>query len=339
MGIFLTCPSQSGRPLYGKVFSMAENGSKSSVGSNLMFVGVLVLAMAIFAIVMLAMGTRLDNQDPEPEPASAEETARQDAAVAISRIQYGATSLGPANEEALAAATDAVAWLEAVGGVWIPWPEGAPEGYTNPPLDLEPSEVSPEALAQDLMTLSTLMITNPPIDPDLATSIAASTRMHARAILGQDSEIQACPAVDFAILGGAAADGVSLERFETARQWLEVVAAESTPSERQNETDRFEDFTLLTEAIVDAGTTDTRPALAPRLPEAPLVEAYTLASEQLIFLSERATPEARDNIVNLMCHMAAYPDVADLEIINGPFPGLSEDQLTTPEPVATESGN
>lgn len=287
-----------------------------------MYTGMVTLGVALLTVVLLAMGVRFNIDDPAPEPASAAEVSRQEAAITISRIYSTASSLGPADELASAIAIDATQWLETLGGVWIPWPQGAPEGYANPDIDLDSPDVSREGLAQQLTELSTSLVAQTGVDTDIATSIALAARIDA-AQLADDSTV-VCPSVDYASLAHAAADGVSLQRIETARQWFETVAAQAPIGERQGQIDRVDQFTDLTEAIIDAEVADTRPALAPRASASAINDAYALAFEHLIFLSGQADATMRDNIVNFLCQTALYPDATGVPEVASALPGIPQ---------------
>ena len=95
---------------------------KRQSGSSLMFVGAILLGIAISAVVMVVTGTRLD-RDVSPDHASPEEVQRQELAAHTQMIADHGGDFAVFGEE----------WTNALGGVWVPWPDGAPEDYTNPP--------------------------------------------------------------------------------------------------------------------------------------------------------------------------------------------------------------
>lgn len=99
--------------------------------SRIKFGGFALLTVFIFTTFMYFAGTRLENPDLTPAPASSAEELRQSLAIDSRKIASAAQNL-----EQTELAKAANNWEKELGGIWVPWPKGAPSGYQNPPLDL-----------------------------------------------------------------------------------------------------------------------------------------------------------------------------------------------------------
>jgi len=102
-----------------------------------MLAGGAVLAIAVVCGSLALAGVRLDDRDAAVPAASAGERARQGLAEKVARLRASASALQTAHPEVPQYATiadRAKAYSAAVGGVWRPWPSGAPSGRTNPPV-------------------------------------------------------------------------------------------------------------------------------------------------------------------------------------------------------------
>lgn len=304
---------------------MAEK--RSSLGSSLMFTGMLVLGIGIFSLIMYLFGTRLDNQDPAAEPPTSAEIQRQAISVDISRIRNLAEALANddlAEPSALAQTVSEAAtqWLTETGDVWVPWPNGAPQGYTNPPLDTEPTIVSVAALAEELTSLSDVAIANTALDASASVAIASSARQYAYALeqaSGADAEAlnTICPAPNLSLLGPLLADGIALKNIETAHQWLESDVAQKPYDERESALRRTADYQLLIESMLDAGAPDTRPAIVDAPESDAVVDAYNLTAQQLVFAARHADAGTRSEIVNFLCAFASYGAMPELPALPG----------------------
>lgn len=109
----------------------------------------LLLALSLFSVFLFFIGTRLEHPDLTPAKPSSAETTRQDLAIESARIAAAAQNLGFTDLSATA-----TGWEQTLGGVWVPWPEGAPEGYTNPELDLSASSTDNAALLVQIRTFA-----------------------------------------------------------------------------------------------------------------------------------------------------------------------------------------
>lgn len=313
---------------------MAEK--RSSLGSSLMFTGMLVLGIGLFSLIMYLFGARLDNQDPAAEPPTSAEVQRQAISVDISRIRNLAEALATddlAGPSALArsASEAATQWLTETGDVWVPWPNGAPQGYTNPPLDTEPTTVSVSALAEELTSLSDVAIGNTALDASTSVAIASSARQYAYALeqaSGADAEALSiiCPAPNLSLLGPLLADGIALKNIETAHQWLESDVAQKPYDQRESALRRTADYQLLIESMLDAGAPDTRPAIVDAPESDAVADAYNLTAQQLVFAARRADAATRSEIVNFLCAFTSYGAMPELPAL----PGLPSQAINNP---------
>lgn len=301
---------------------MAEK--RSGLGSTLMYSGMLILGIGIFALVMYLFGTRLDYQDPTADEPSNEEVQRQDISVDITRIKNLATALA-SNDQRLphSVSEAATQWLTETGGVWVPWPEGAPEGYSNPPLDVEPAEISTRALIEELTALSDAVIGNGALDPSSSVAIATAARQYAYTLAqaaGDNAKTLTaiCPTPDLTILGPLLADGVALTNIETAHQWLESEVAQLDISAQELGMQQANEYQLLVEAMLDAGAPDTRPVIVDVPASKNVVaSAYDLTAQQLIFSARRASAPERGEVVNFLCTIASYGGMPELPSLPG----------------------
>ena len=99
------------------------------------------LAVAIIALTLAGCDLRLDEPDPTPASPTAAEQVRQREAL---RAEAFAEFAGSSDPALAALGTHAAAQLDALGGVWQPWPDGGgPETPPPPPeADISPSDAS-----------------------------------------------------------------------------------------------------------------------------------------------------------------------------------------------------
>ncbi|QOQ39070.1 hypothetical protein [Trueperella pecoris] len=270
-------------------------------GSTFTFVGALLLGAAIFALVMVVMGTRLD-RDFSPAPATSLEVERQDIAALAHSVSH-------ANDAELAAF--GTAWSQALGGVWVSWPSGAPAGYTNPPTPSVPAGEVHETLRQlaDRALGSSL--------GPVATSMGISSLT-----LGAETDEQ-CGAVDLATVARALNTGVAVTNIETARQWLEWQAASLPPADRKAPLTRVDELSNLIDGQLSAGAPDTRPAIAPEPADANhTASAYRVLVNQLAFSATSADTSGRRAIASFVCHLHKYADAPAIDAL----PGITADK-------------
>ncbi|HHW83201.1 MAG TPA: hypothetical protein GX743_05210 [Actinomycetales bacterium] len=100
------------------------------------------LALALALPLLAGCGLRLDEPDPSPAPPSAAEELRQREALRAAAYAESGAAVGAAGGVLAGHAADQ---LEALGGVWEPWPQGDgptdPDGvalYPSPTADIGP---------------------------------------------------------------------------------------------------------------------------------------------------------------------------------------------------------
>ncbi|MDP9806960.1 hypothetical protein J2S70_001542 [Trueperella bonasi] len=264
-------------------------------GSTLIFIGTLLLGIALFALVMIVMGIRLE-KDVSPREPSPQDVERQQLAARAQEIAHSGGDYASFGED----------WTTALGGVWIPWPDGAPDGYTNPPIP----ENSFDDVHSALLELSEATL-NSDLGP-VTTAIGISTLS-----LGA-SEPDQCGEYDLATVAGAANSGVAVENVEIARQWLEQHAAQLEVGARDSEIERIDMLSNLIDAQLAAGAPDTRPALvAEPAGDSHVEAAYKLLIDQLAFSAMNASG-AQADVASFICHLNQFQDAPRIE----PFPGL-----------------
>ncbi|WP_406717064.1 hypothetical protein QEV01_09575 [Trueperella pyogenes] len=264
-------------------------------GSTLAFFGALVLGIATFALVMVVMGTRLD-ADVSPDPASSVEVERQNLAERSDAIAHSADSR-------IAAVSST--WTRALGGVWVPWPDGAPEGHTNPPPYTPGSDVHAELRELSARALRSSL-------GPVATSIGVS------ALALGATEPAHCGDYALAKVAASLSTGVSVKNIETARQWLQRHAATLPIGKRDAELTRIDTLSDLLDAQLAAGAPDTRPALATEPANKDYVaSAYSLLINQLAFSATQAPAEGRRELASFVCHLALAPDAPSIDALPG----------------------
>lgn len=214
------------------------------------------IGIAIFVLALVVIGVRIDSGPPVPPPPSAAEQARQDAASAYLLLAEAAE----ADPDSADLATMARAHEEAVGGVWVPWPGGPPEGATNPPAPRADTDDVSELLIQSIDATEEALETAEPADAPLYASILI--RQQAALDTLSEGEERGLSAEPLSPSGVAAlASEQTLIEIDTARQWLESAAPHlENPEQALLRIDLLEDYT---NAILDTGMTDSRYAFAP----------------------------------------------------------------------------
>lgn len=143
--------------------SKAPNGTPPVIeapkkgGSAWKFTGGVFLGLILFVGIMIAIGARWENADLSPQAPSELELTRQNLAEQAARIDASASKLRESKDDATVelVALSAERYLDLLGGVWVPWPSGAPSGYTNPPVaTAAPTDVTSAVLAEELTAFS-----------------------------------------------------------------------------------------------------------------------------------------------------------------------------------------
>lgn len=260
-----------------------------NLSAALIFSGSLILGIALFVVLLIAMGARPENVDLNAPPATSAEVQRQDAATAAHRVNKAAQAEG---QMALAAA--AAAWEMQLGGVWIPWPDGAPDGYENPAVNTEPTGSGAKYLAGELTRLAKAAYPSSP-------EVSADAYAYAARLGGK------CPGYNPADV--PAADSISV--LFTAKQWFELGGA-NAPSNHDQQRQRADAVAKVITAALANGAADTRSPLAPPPPADPIASAYQLLGPEILHQSAQAGDATRKATVGWLCELYSYPDAPSL---------------------------
>ena len=314
-------------------------------GSAWKFAGGVLLGMVVFAGVMASIGAHLENPDLSPDTPSELELTRQNLAEQAARIDSSAEQLLGAKEDATLqlVALSATDYGEMLGGVWVPWPSGAPSGYTNPPVaTAAPADVTSAVLVEELTSFSQSLLkavdSAPEENRTELLSAALGSQFLAMNLGG--SKAPTCGDVDIPAAGAAlagvasshasasattpssSADSSVLRTTDNSRQWLETDAAALPDGSRDAQVARTETFAALEESILRAGAPDTREAYAayPVLQDG---ETYTsqalrVTTAEILKTAATATASDRENLMALACSL---PLTAAERAIDLPFPG------------------
>lgn len=304
------------------------------------------LALALAALLVLAgCGIRLDSEPEGPSPATVTEQWRQDAAVEAANLASAARDLAgsPATDPAAYPALSAVAegleaQAEALGGIWVAWPDGPPEGATNRPV-AEPPTVSDVGQLRGLLRSSadrTVAVLEdvPVAERDLASVLAATAAGRLLQARSLDAFAEGGTPVEVtaptAGLVAAVADGPTVLVLDQARYLEETLAARDIA---EDALPRAQELQVLLDAALAAGAPDTREPAYPWPDGGP--DEFRAVTEgdlldQWIFLTGTAPAAQRGPLV----HAAADAALRLLEVgvDAGPLPGLpgSTGLATTP---------
>lgn len=226
---------------------------------------------ALAALSLAGCGLRLETPPPvAPSPDVAEEL-RQDAAAEAATIAgtvSEVTADGATADLLTRVGAEAEAHLDALGGVWVAWPEGTPEGAVAP--EPAPTAAVPDPDAADVLELLTTGAADAregavaaPTD-DLAAVLAAVSlsRAHAAAQVAAATgaaapEPAAAPLTREALLVRGV-DGPTLRVLDQARFAYETVAARSDGAARESAVARAAHLQSLVDAAVEEGAPDER---------------------------------------------------------------------------------
>ncbi|GAA4423487.1 hypothetical protein GCM10023169_19200 [Georgenia halophila] len=282
----------------------------------------------LVALSSAGCGLRLDTAPPEaPNPDPAEEL-RQEAAARTATL--AATVGGVTDPEDGAAVLERVAvhadvHLDALGGVWVAWPGGAPEGATPPPppptapvddpsaadvVELlatgasEAREAAVAAPTEDLaVLLASVSLSRSRGAADLATAVGAPPVEPAAAPMNRDT------------LLARGVDGPTVQVLDQARYAYEAVAARTSEVSRESAKARADHLQLLVDVAIEAGAPDARLGVY-SLPgadeeaglnaeQAAAVRAETLLLEHWLFSLGRADADLRPALLDAAAAAAA----------------------------------
>ncbi|MFC7405282.1 DUF4439 domain-containing protein [Georgenia alba] len=290
-----------------------------------------LVATVLCVLVLAGCGLRLDTPPPEaPTPGPAEEL-RQETAASSARLAATVAALtersepqdgGPALERV---AAEAEAHLDALGGVWEAWPDGAPEGATPP----EPAATAPvaDAAPGDVLELLTTGATQAreaalaAPDEDLAALLGSISLARARAAADLAAALDAPPAEPPAApmspetLLERGVDGPTVRVLDQARYAYETVAARTDGSSRESAESRVAQLQALVDTAIGAGAPDERAGVY-GLPgadeeaglsaqQSAVVDAETRLLEHWLFSLGRADAEVRGALLDAAADSAA----------------------------------
>ncbi|WP_345038566.1 hypothetical protein [Georgenia daeguensis] len=295
---------------------------------------------ALAALTLAGCGLRLETPPPvAPSPDPAEEV-RQDAAAeaaVIAATVSDVTAEGATAELLARIGEEAGAHLDALGGVWVAWPDGAPEGAVTP----EPAATSavPDPDAADVLELLTTGAADAregavaaPTD-DLAAVLAAVSlsRAHGAAEVAAATgatapESAAAPLTREALLVRGV-DGPTLRVLDQARFAYETVAARSAGAARESAVARAAHLQSLVDVALEEGAPDERLGVYD-LPgaddeaglsaeQAAVVDAESRLLEHWVFSLGLVAPDARGALVD-----AAADSARRLVDAGGTLPAL-----------------
>lgn len=214
----------------------ADTQAPKRGGSAWKFAGGMLLGVAAFVGVMVAIGVRWENADLSPETPSELEVTRQNLAEQAARIDTSADALLAKKADATVelVGTAAEHYLDMLGGVWVPWPSGAPSGYTNPPVaTAAPDDVTSDVLTEELTSFSQALLNAVEDVPDEnrveILSAALGSQFLAMNLGGNAAPT--CGTVDISAAGIALAGAESIdESGPSAAASSHATTAHTTPS-------------------------------------------------------------------------------------------------------------
>ena len=267
------------------------------------FIISLLSSLALFGIFMYSIGLHNEHPDLTPPEPSAGEIQRQKTALSAHLISEIAkqhpqlSALGAAGE----------AWEKAWGGVWVPWPEGAPAGYQNPELSLTPAATDIPALQSELLNFANLSIQAGSNRTARQLGIATSAKArYYMALLAKESGNKGETAADIAPgslkeLGKAVSGSEELKRLETLRQQLQNTTAELAFSEREDRLQLLDSLNAIIDGALANKITDTRPVMVD--PDMKVADLGAALCGELLTLGERSEAPARETAAEVLAQI------------------------------------
>ncbi|MGO1510733.1 MAG: hypothetical protein ACTHXO_12190 [Actinomycetaceae bacterium] len=292
-------------------------------------------ALAVLSLTLAGCGLRIDSDPEPPSPATVTQQWRQDAAVESANLAEATRTLAadPATDPAAVpvleeVAADLDAQVEALGGVWVAWPGGAPEGQTNRPVP-DPPVVTDVTQLQGLIVSSAdstvaVLADVPAAERDLASVLSATavgrilSARSLEAFASGGSPVEVTPASPEVV--SAVADGPTLRVLDQARYLEETLAARGMD---ESAGQRAADLQVLVDAALAAGAPDTREPAYP-WPDGEAAEHRVVSEadllDQWVFLAGTAPAAQRGALVDAAADSAIR--LQDLGVDPGPLPGL-----------------
>lgn len=227
----------------------------------------IAIGIAIFILAMVVVGTRIDTGPPELPTPGADEVHRQEAADSYYLLAEASDEAAAGDTESDPSELASVAsdHLDAVGGLWVPWPDGAPDGAENPPPPTATTDDLTVLLEDAITATQAALESGDPSDSPLYASILIRLQVAhddiATAPEGEEPTggISAEPLTSAQV--AELASETSLVELDRARQWLEAAAPHLEAPDRALA--RIADLNDYTSEILDAGMDDIREPFAP----------------------------------------------------------------------------
>ena len=287
---------------------MCAMATRSHVSAKVFLLGC-AIAVALFALIMIIAGIRIDRGIPQPPPADSAEISRQDTVETLLQLADGAESLSAGEDQYAALAATARFYADELGGLWVPWPDGAPEGATNPPVET----AAPRDLSAEGMTL----LYDAAIE-DLVAALAAAPESQATLYATLVADLASLAPPEAAALPGevpgadelaeVATDAQTVRVLDVARQYLETATARTPEDQRERLQARVDRLDAIVDAMLEAGAADTRVGVAdlpdwfyddPSQLDRLVGEANALVADQAMFLTNQVPAERRIDLVQL----------------------------------------
>ncbi|MDY5584291.1 MAG: hypothetical protein SPG61_00675, partial [Arcanobacterium sp.] len=239
-------------------------------------------AAAILAILLISMEVRWEKPDLTPATPSAFEDQRQNLAITATQIEHAANTLKLSD-----LANTAQTWVTELNGVWVPWPDGAPEGYKNPQLQLQLPSIDAASLAQALIKfgeestllpekyLTTFQTTNNQNSENtdstkvkISTLTAMSAKQtleaftHAQKIIDTNKLELTLAEFDYGDLAHLAQNQDFVQSANALQQLFEVEAAKLLPEQRKTLLEKIASLEEIFKSADTAGISYQRSPLA-----------------------------------------------------------------------------
>lgn len=267
--------------------------------STPIFILACAIAAALFILIFLVIGGRFDSGIPEPEEASVAEQERQDTVEQLLTLSNAASDLSTGEDAYAAIAERAAAYADGLGGLWVPWPDGPPEGATNPPVETTPpTDLTAEGFVVLYDATMTQLVDGLAAASDQDAPRYASMLLGLQALSPEGATFSSEPpgTDDLAAL---LSDSVSLSVISHAHHYFETAAARTDVDSRTAREAAATRLDALSNAIIDTGVADTREQL-PALPDWFWADPAGTVPQ----LVNEASIDVVDHMVSLTAHVA-----------------------------------
>ncbi len=236
-----------------------NQNKRNKIRSTLTFIGAIFCGIAIFIVFLFSMGANLEKPNLTPAKPSQSEIKRQNLVLQLEKIRNASST--HSNLDSLNQAIQD--WERELGGLWIPWPEGAPDGYENPKLDLKAESQEPQYILTQLNNFASEVLTIGDNKPIWRTTISLSARAQYQSnLVAKKYQLPHTSKIDENLLARGNWNKENLQQIEIARQWLEVKAANTTADKQKDYLPLIQMLDNILNATLETGVKDTRPALS-----------------------------------------------------------------------------